>query len=346
MPESKSLTTLDRRQRILLAAVCGLEFAESLVLTIVIPLLPITAKEKGVTNFEVGILFGVAWLAAALSGVVHGKLLSRITPISLAIAGCVITAIATVGIGLAGQFSRDLVEFLPSVIGLRIMQGCGYSAIAVSAQAILSAEMPEHKLGVQAAYQGSVALGFTLSPPIAGGLYAANGFWLPFIVMSVILLIILIIVAIPLRHLKGQVVQHKSGQYFPLLLQPRAILTVAHSLVIAFVFRFFEGFIPVHMHEQFGWGPAEVAWLFTVCAVVFIIFLPIWVKLNTALMGNVAVMSWCMLMAGISFFLLAPAPFIPVKYPWWASSLVCLFYAISYAGAIVTNVPDLIFVSR
>ncbi|XP_013387768.1 MFS-type transporter SLC18B1-like [Lingula anatina] len=284
MPESKSLTTLDRRQRILLAAVCGLVFAESLVLTIVAPLLPITAREKGVSNFEVGILFGVAWLASALSGIVHGKLLSRITPKSMSIAGCVVTALAAVGIGLAGEFSRGRVEFLPSLLVLRIIQGSGFSAIAVAVQAILSAEMPEHGLGVQAAYQGSVALGFTLSPPIAGGLYAANGFWLPFIVMSVILVIILIIAVIPLRHLKGQVVQHKSGQYFPLLLQPRALLTVAHSLVIAAVFRFFEGFIPVHMHEQFGWGPAEVAWLFTVCAVVFLIFLPIWVKLNSAIM--------------------------------------------------------------
>ncbi|MBV0925613.1 MFS transporter [Halomicroarcula limicola] len=168
---------------------------------------PYVADVYGYTAAQSALLLTyIGVLAVITQGVLVGRLTARYRPVTLSLAG---TALLVGSIG-ALPFSRtlglvfpnltSLTPFLtPELLGLLAILTVlpvGNGILSVTLTALVSqrasAELQGSAFGVT---QGAGSLARTVGPPVMGGLYAAVGYWSPFVVGSLLLVPVAVLVA-------------------------------------------------------------------------------------------------------------------------------------------------------
>ncbi|WP_276252139.1 MFS transporter [Haloarcula rara] len=169
--------------------------------------IPYVADVYGYTATQSALLLTYIGLLAVLTqGVLIGRLTARYGPVPLAVAGA--AALAT-AVG-ALPFSRSLGWVLPDLSGLvplltpdllgllaiLTLLPVGNGILSVTLTALVSqrasADLQGSAFGVT---QGAGSLARAVGPPVMGGLYAAVGFWAPFVVGGLLLLPVVALVA-------------------------------------------------------------------------------------------------------------------------------------------------------
>jgi MFS family permease len=122
---------------------------------------PLYAHELGASRFEVGALFSVSTLAAAMLSLPSGVLVDRFGPRTLLAASLVMTAVSQIATALT-----------PSVAPLFLWQIIGGLAAGIQQSAVFSAVTESVSRGRLGRAMGwltlSMQLGFTLGPALAG----------------------------------------------------------------------------------------------------------------------------------------------------------------------------------
>ncbi|MDS0278995.1 MFS transporter [Halomicroarcula sp. S1AR25-4] len=169
--------------------------------------IPYVADIYGYTAAQSALLLTyIGLLAVVTQGVLVGRLTARYSPITLSLAG---TGLLVVSVG-ALPFSRSLGVVFPDLTALApfltaellgllavlTLLPVGNGILSVTLTALVSqrasADVQGSAFGVT---QGAGSLARTVGPPVMGGLYAAVGFWSPFVVGSLLLLPVGLLVA-------------------------------------------------------------------------------------------------------------------------------------------------------
>ncbi|WP_135303468.1 MFS transporter [Haloarcula amylovorans] len=168
---------------------------------------PYVADIYGYTAAQSALLLTyIGVLAVITQGVLVGRLTARYRPVTLSLAGTALL-VGSIGalpfsrtLGLAFPDLTALAPFLtPELLGLLAILTVlpvGNGILSVTLTALVSqqasAEVQGSAFGIT---QGAGSLARTVGPPVMGGLYAAVGYWSPFVVGSLLLLPVAVLVA-------------------------------------------------------------------------------------------------------------------------------------------------------
>ncbi|MDS0282593.1 MFS transporter [Haloarcula onubensis] len=197
-----AVVTPDLRE--LLAAFFLVSFAFS---GVTVMFIPYVADVYGYTATQSALLLTYIGLLAVLTqGVLIGRLTARYGSVALSLGGAALLAAAVGALpfssALGGAFP-DLTGVAPFLTGdalgllaILTLLPVGNGVLSVTLTALVSqrasADLQGSAFGVT---QGAGSLARTVGPPVMGGLYAAVGFWAPFVAGSLLLLPVIALVA-------------------------------------------------------------------------------------------------------------------------------------------------------
>ena len=231
---------------------------------VVSPVIPLFARDFGVTAATVGLTLTVFALARLILNVPAGIIADRYGRRYLLVGGPTITAVGMVGSGMADSIGELLVW--------RFVAGAG-SAFYMSGAMIYLIDIarPEQRTRYVAINQWSLSVGFALGPGVGGLVGAQYGLSAPFYVVGVMSMLTAVYAVVRLpetRHLAeaqdaDDVGEPMSTRSF--VVSRRFLLVALASATIFMTRAGTRGtLLPLHADEGLGWGPAEIGLVFTV----------------------------------------------------------------------------------
>ena len=165
------------KRRRILWAMMGQVFMIMLGIGLVGPIMPLYAQSFGVSAAAVGGLITAFGLARILVNVPAGRLAERIGRRPLLIGGPLLTALAALLTGLAGQFDQ--------LLAYRFLQGLGSAAQTTAAMIVMADISTTQNRGrMMSNYQGSLLLGASVGPLVGGLVGEYFGYRMPFFVYA------------------------------------------------------------------------------------------------------------------------------------------------------------------
>ncbi|VDO65395.1 unnamed protein product [Heligmosomoides polygyrus] len=150
------------------------------------------AAKKGLTEFEIGVTFGIFELVIFLVSPVVGKLMPLFGPKNLFSMGLASTGLVSMLFGFIDSISKREAFFLASLT-IRCLQGVGEAAFVTSSFTINANCFPEMLSTILGILQTCCGIGFSIGPFLGGILYGIGGFRLPFFCLSAIFFVMSII---------------------------------------------------------------------------------------------------------------------------------------------------------
>ena len=142
-------------------------------LTLVAPILPLYAREFGVSRSAAGALISGFAAARLIFDIIGGVASDRIGARNVMLAGAGLLAVASVGAALAPSY--------PVLLATRFLEGFGSSAFATSAMKFIIVTTPSERLGrTMAFYQTGLLAGVSLGPLVGGVAAELGDFATPF----------------------------------------------------------------------------------------------------------------------------------------------------------------------
>ena len=286
---------------------------------------PLYAHDLGASRFEVGALFSVATIAAAILSLPSGVLVDRFGARTLLGISLVLTAVSQLATALT-----------PSVAPLFLWQIIGGLAAGAQQSAVFSAvteSVPRGKLGRAMGWLTlSMQLGFTLGPALAG--LALR--WID-VRTDIAVTTALLIFTIPGALATSQTRQH-AGQGLSLVAPLRALARqVAFAPVViglismTLAWGTFGAFVPIFAREGLGLPAAQVGYLLALQAVFNAGSRPIAGRLVDRarrrwpiVLTGVVIWSAAMVVLGHLTGFLVPAIVIAVGTPFMATAFVAI----------------------
>lgn len=141
--------------------------------SILIPVLPLYTVSLGLNYADTGVVIGAFYAGRLLFNLAGGHLADRQSLRTVAAGGCLVTAAAAIGAGLADTYV--------TLVAARFIQGAGAGLYLTAALAAVVRTAPLGKVGrYTSLYQGIGLLGFTFGPVIGGVLAQLFGLRAPF----------------------------------------------------------------------------------------------------------------------------------------------------------------------
>lgn len=145
---------------------------------ILAPVLPLYATTFGVTSAQVGLVIGVFALGRFIADPLGGALSDRFGFNRLAVAGCILTGVASIAAAASTSFTLLLVA--------RAVQGVGSALYTTAAMALIISLAPRERVGrLVATYQGVFMLGLAFGPTVGGVVASIGGLRAPFYAYAV-----------------------------------------------------------------------------------------------------------------------------------------------------------------
>lgn len=255
-----------------LLVVVGLAFfADSILYYLIVPLLPHYAKTLGLSQMEVGVLFGV-YAGALLAGTYPlGRLADRIgrrTPFLWGL----------VGLG-ATTFLFAFSASYPLLLVARALQGLAAAATWTTGLALLAEGFPSEKRGqAMATVFAAANVGVLLGPPVSGFLTESLGPRSPFLLAGAIVLADAVARILFLgddEAPRGERVGLRG------LLADGTVRTLAGAMALgAALWAILESTLPLHLDSALRTGPKEIGILFAVAALAHTVTSPVMGRLS------------------------------------------------------------------
>ena len=161
----------------LLALVCGVIFLDSVGYGLVVPVLPLYAKQLGASDFSIGFLFATYAIALCLAAIPFGILSDRFGRKPFVLFGMFAMAGAFVFYALAKSY--------PVLVVARILDGLTAAATWSAALALLGDRFPGEEMGSRMGWaMSAAAIGGIAGPLLGGTLSDAFGYRAPFYVIA------------------------------------------------------------------------------------------------------------------------------------------------------------------
>lgn len=169
-----SLRLLRDRNLRLLALV---NFLDRMSISIVVPLLPLYARDLGASAFLVGLIFAATPFANATLSTPFGYLSDRLNRRSLVAGGLAVSGASVVAFGFVGAAA--------SLVALRAVDGAGTAMRTPATNAYVGDAFEERERGsAMGAYRTLGTLGVAVGPVLGGVLATIGGLALPFVVLG------------------------------------------------------------------------------------------------------------------------------------------------------------------
>ncbi len=231
-------------------------------LTLVVPILPLYAREFGVSRTAAGALISSFAVARLVFDVAGGVATDRFGARRLMLGGALLLAVASVAAALAPTFAILMVA--------RVLEGVGSAAFATAAMQLVVVSTPRERRGrAMAVFQTGLLAGISIGP-VVGGLAAEVGdFTTPFWIYAVLGLGVAGLVAVaieeqPTRSLPPAAIYRAAGQ----LLRRPAFLALLFVTFAIFVMRAGARItlLPLYGGEELGLGEAQIGIVIAVAA--------------------------------------------------------------------------------
>ncbi|ABD12589.1 arabinose efflux permease family protein [Frankia casuarinae] len=231
------------------AATCGALFVDSLLYSIVVPVLPNYADQFDVGSAGVSLLYA-AYAVALLAGTpLMGRVGDRFgheRPFQVGAAGLLIS---TVGFALARSY--------PELLAARTLQGVAAAALWTNGIALLAQRVrPPRAGGAMGAAMSSMSVGMVAGPVIGGLLAERFGDAAPFVVCTVLTAVLAAVLPWLVRGAAQPVREQQPSGWRSLL---PTLLAVAFG---AATLSMLEPLLPLHLADRFGSGPATLGLIF------------------------------------------------------------------------------------
>ncbi len=246
-------------------------FADSILYYLIVPLLPHYAKTLGLSQMEVGVLFGV-YAGALLAGTYPlGRLADRIGRRKPFLWGLL-------GLG-ATTFLFAFSASYPLLLVARALQGLAAAATWTTGLALLAEGFPSEKRGqAMATVFAAANVGVLLGPPVSGFLTESLGPRSPFLLAGAIVLAD----AVARVLLLGDD-EPPRGERIGLrgLLADGTVRTLAGAMALgAALWAILESTLPLHLDAALRAGPREIGILFAVAALTHTVTSPVLGRLS------------------------------------------------------------------
>lgn len=247
-----------------LIILCGATFLVMAGQGVVSPVLPLYAKDFGVSAAAVGLTLTVFALARLIVNVPAGLIADRFGRRVLLVGGPIVTAIGMIGSGLSDSIGELLVW--------RFVAGAG-SAFYMSGALIYLIDIapPEQRTRYVAINQWALTVGFALGPGVGGLVADRYGLATPFYVVGALAIVTAMYAALRLPETRDRAAVEDAQTVgepmstWAFVLSRRFLLV---ALASATIFMTRAGtratLMPLHADEGLGWGPAEIGIVFTV----------------------------------------------------------------------------------
>ncbi len=224
---------------------------------IVIPLLPVYARDLGASGFYISMIFGAFSISRTIFLPWFGKTSDRIGRKPFIVPGLLFYALVSLGFMVSSSVS--------SLIGLRFLQGIASGMIMPVAQAYVGDITPKGKEGF---YMGlfSMAMFLSLSMgPFMGGfinrLYGLDAAFLGMGILAVAAFIMALIFLPPVSEEKSASTRKESVAVMVLLKDRLILALVTYRLVYTTCVGMIWCFLPLYADASFGLGSAETGTL-------------------------------------------------------------------------------------
>jgi MFS transporter, DHA1 family, solute carrier family 18 (vesicular amine transporter), member 1/2 len=246
-------------------------FTDSVLYYLLVPLLPHYARSLGLSQMEVGVLFG-AYASAILAGTWPlGRLADRIGRRKPFLWGLVGLGATTLLFAFASSY--------PLLLLARILQGLAAAATWTSGLALLAEGFPSQRRGQAMATAFAAAnIGVLLGPPISGFLTESFGPRSPFLLAAGLALADAAARVCFLRD-----TEPPPGERVGLsgLLANATVRTFAGAMALgASLWAILESTLPLHLDAAFGMRPSEIGILFAAAALTHTLTSPLMGRLS------------------------------------------------------------------
>jgi MFS family permease len=250
-----------------LIVLCSTTFLVMAGQGVVSPVLPLYAKDFGVSATMVGLTLTVFAVARLIVNVPAGIIADRYGRRVLLVGGPLITSVGMLGSGQAGGIWELLVW--------RFVAGAG-SAFYMSGAMIYLIDIapPLKRTRYVATNQWALSVGVAIGPGVGGLVGDAYGLSAPFYVVGVLAIFTSIYAAFRLPETRGMAHDHAHTSSAPSMstwsfATSRPFLLVAVASATIFMTRAGTRatLMPLHADDALGWGPAEVGVVFMVTGI-------------------------------------------------------------------------------
>ena len=249
--------------RRLLLLVCSITLADTVLYKALVPLLPHSADEFGLSNSQAGLLVGAYALGALIGAIPGGISAARFGPRRAVLAGLVLMAVASIGFGFAGSAAE---------LGLaRLAQGFGSALSWGGAVAWLVAGTPGERRGELLGTAIGAAIFGALLGPALGALGEAIGIRPVFVgVAGVSAVLIVWALRTPAVASEPQSPRALLGA----VRQPLILGALWLMVLPALLFGVMAVLVPLELGDA-GWSAAAIAALFIGAAAIEMVVAPL-----------------------------------------------------------------------
>lgn len=189
-PRRSACANLGWRERLFVIAVCIQLVAVTSSYAIMVTFFPIHATALGVSPYAISMIFTAFSIGNLLTSLIAGQLASRFGRRTVLLCGALLVAAASLFIGFTPELAGDDVSLMVTIFtGTRLILGGGVACVRLSLFAVLGDAFPQSRGLVLGSATSMIALGYMLGPAFGGALFAMSGFRLPFIVLSLLVLV-------------------------------------------------------------------------------------------------------------------------------------------------------------
>ncbi|MDQ3403270.1 MAG: MFS transporter [Actinomycetota bacterium] len=179
MTEARRVGTPRRSGTFAVAAVCVAMLVDMLLYSVVVPVLPVYARELGASTAAIGLLFAVYAVGLVLATPILGMLSDRIGRRRPMLVGSFGLVAATILFAMADSYSL--------LVTARFVQGVAAAAVWTAGVALVAEVTDARNLGkVMGVVMACMSAGLIIGPPVGGLLEQAGDHRTPFLVVAVV----------------------------------------------------------------------------------------------------------------------------------------------------------------
>ncbi len=231
-------------------------------LTLVAPILPLYAREFGVSRTAAGALISSFAVARLVFDVAGGVAADRFGARRLMTGGALLLAVSSVGAALAPNYAVLLVA--------RVLEGVGSAAFATAAMKLVVVASPKERLGrAMAVYQTGLLAGISVGPVVGGVAAELGDFTTPFWLYAGLGLVVALLVTRYVEEAEiaappAREVYRAAGA----LLRRPAFLALLFVTFAIFVMRAGARItlLPLYGGEELGLGESQIGIVIAVAA--------------------------------------------------------------------------------
>ena len=146
---------------------------------------PVDMAARGVSPVLVTVIFTSFEIARLITSVFASAIVSRLGRRPVLVCGLLCCACTSAAFGMIPDLVGTNISLMCKLfVVVRVVQGSGVALSQLCIFAILCDRFPDNRGLVIGAATSMLALGYFIGPPLGGFLYAASGFRMPFLVLS------------------------------------------------------------------------------------------------------------------------------------------------------------------